>query len=47
MASHASETEQSTGLTGEKLADGKVTGGSVITNVFPNSFLIYGCPRLA
>ena len=34
-------------MTGEKLADGEVTGGSVITNVFPNSFCIYRCPRLA
>ena len=33
-------------MTGEKLTDDEVTGGSVITNVFPNSFHTYGCPWL-
>ena len=34
-------------MIGEKLADDEVTGDKVDTNVFPNSFRIYGCPRLA
>ena len=46
MAPCTSEIEKSTGLTGEKLTDGEAIGGSVITNVFPNSFHTYGCPWL-
>ena len=34
-------------MTGEKLADGKVTGGSITTDVFPNSIRIDQYPRLA
>ena len=34
-------------LTGEKLADDEVTGGSVTPDVFPNPFHIYGYPWLA
>ena len=40
-------TEQGHGLTGEKLADGEVTGGSVTTDVFPNSIHIDQYPKLA
>ena len=40
-------TEQGRGLTGEKLTDGEVTGGSVTTDVFPNSIRIDRYPRLA
>ena len=37
LAPHNRETEQSTGLTDEKLIDGEVTGGSVTIDVFSNS----------
>ena len=46
-APHASETEQSTSLTGEKLVDSGVADGSVTPDVFPKPFYIYGCPWLA
>ena len=39
--------EQGRGLTGEKLTDGEVTGGSVTTDVFPNSTRTYWYPRFA
>ena len=35
LAPHASETEESTGLTDEKLVVGEVTDNKVGTNVFP------------
>ena len=41
------ETEQSTGLTNEKLADGEVTGDEVGTNVFPILFHTYRCHQFA
>ena len=34
-------------MTREKLADGEVTGGSVTTDVFPNSTRTYRYPRFA
>ena len=38
---HQRHTEQGHGLTEEKLADGEVTGGSITTDVFPNSTRTY------
>ena len=46
-APHNREIEQSTGLTGEKLVDGEVTGNEVGTNVFPILFRTYTYPRFA
>ena len=34
-------------MTGEKLTDGEVTGGSVTTDVFPNSTCTYRYPWFA
>ena len=34
-------------MTGEKLADSEVAGGSITPDVFPNPFRIYGCTWLA
>ena len=43
----ASKAKQRQRLTGEKLTDGEVIGGSVTTDVFPNSIRIDRYPRLA
>ena len=46
-APHNREIEQSTGLTGEKLAGSEVTSDEVGTNVFPILFYIYRYPMFA
>ena len=43
----ASETEQSTGLTIEKLIDGEVTGDAIGTHMFPILFRTYRYPQFA